>query len=134
MNKLFEQFRAIFSTNSSGKTSEPKGNAVKNITATQAMELIKRPEAGKPISIIDVRTPREFTSGHLRGAKNIDMSSRDFNTRIGQLDKSKTYLVYCHVGGRSSRAASVMQNNGFNSLYNLSGGIVKWSGMKLPVE
>jgi len=72
--------------------------------------------------IIDVRTPGEYSSGHLKGAELIDYSSKEFQTRISQLDKSAKYYVYCKSGIRSSRAVSYMVQSGFKNVCNIDGG------------
>lgn len=62
--------------------------------------------------IIDVRTPAEFSEGHLEGAVNIDLQSADFDAQIAGLDQDEDYLVYCRSGNRSAQAASVMEAQG----------------------
>lgn len=82
-------------------------------------------EADENAVLLDVRTPGEFNDGFIEGAINIDIMSPYFNERISELDKSKTYYVYCRSGGRSGQACSVMSNLGFKT-YNLAGGIMSW--------
>ena len=76
--------------------------------------------------IIDVRTPAEFKQNALKGAINIDAMSSNFTQKVADLDKSKTYFVYCRSGNRSGSACKLMGNAGFESLYNLSGGLMRW--------
>lgn len=73
--------------------------------------------------LIDVRTPREFSEGHLDGAVNIDYFSSDFWERIEQLDQSNPCFVYCRSERRSLRTCRLMENGGFLKVYNLSGGL-----------
>lgn len=54
--------------------------------------------------ILDVRTPEEFTEGHISGAVLINVNDAQFKHRINELDKSKTILVYCAAGIRSEKA------------------------------
>src|SRR5690348_11818119 len=58
--------------------------------------------------VLDVRTPQEFKQGHVPGATNIDISDPQFRKKIGELDKTKTYLVHCARGVRSARATKIM--------------------------
>jgi rhodanese-related sulfurtransferase len=83
--------------------------------------------------IIDVRTPGEFGSGHLKGAEMIDISNREFQAKIGKLNKSATYFVYCKTGVRSRSAVSYMVQNGFTKVCNIDGGTLAMvrSGVKL---
>lgn len=90
--------------------------------------------AKKGYVLLDVRTPEEFAEGHLKNAQNIDYKGEGFADRIGQLDKTKKYLVYCQVGGRSAFAASLMRKNGFKEVKELEGGIEAWQEAKLPVS
>ena len=82
--------------------------------------------------IIDVRTPDEFSKGHLQNAKNVDWNGNDFDEQVALLDKSKPVFVYCLSGGRSSSAANKMRNEGFHEVYELDGGIMKWRAASLP--
>ena len=82
--------------------------------------------ADKDNVILDVRTPKEFAEGHLAEAVNIDYKSKEFPTKIAELDKSNIYLVYCAVGGRSAGACEKMSKMNFITLYNLDGGIMRW--------
>lgn len=68
--------------------------------------------------IIDVRTPAEFATGHLDGAVNIDIQSPDFTDRIGELERSGSYVVYCRSGNRSGMAMAQMLDMGFTDVSN----------------
>lgn len=78
--------------------------------------------------LLDVRTPGEFRGGFIPEAVNIDFTEADFKDRIGQLDRNKSYYVYCRSGNRSGQAVSLMKNMGFENCYNLNGGISAWRG------
>ena len=80
----------------------------------------------KELIILDVRTPKEFQSGQIPGAINIDITAPDFHEKIKQLDKNQEFLVYCAVGGRSARALKEMQKLGFDHVYDLQGGYSKY--------
>ena len=84
----------------------------------------KTQEAG--VLVLDVRTRGEFNEGHIANAINIDVESDTFLNQIAQLDKSKTYAVYCRSGRRSADAVAKMSNEQFTSLFNLNGGILDW--------
>ncbi len=79
--------------------------------------------------ILDVRTPEEFDRGIIPNAINIDIyKGQGFIYLLEELDKSKSYYVYCHAGSRSAKACEVMQQLGFSTTYNLVGGISEWDG------
>jgi phage shock protein E len=77
--------------------------------------------------ILDVRTPREFAAGHLPGAVNVNWTDKTFAEKIASLDKSKTYLVHCKMGGRSAKACNRLEQENFLNIYNLKGGIDAWT-------
>lgn len=81
--------------------------------------------------LIDVRTTNEYRSGHIEGASLHNIRNIDFEENMDKLDKNKPVLVYCKSGGRSSRAASVLQKKGFTNIYNLEGGFTAWSQKKM---
>lgn len=76
--------------------------------------------------LIDVRSQGEFTSGKIKGARNIDIMGSSFVNQIQNLPKDKTYYVYCRSGNRSGQACSLMAQNGFVNINNLADGIMGW--------
>lgn len=84
--------------------------------------------------VLDVRTPEEFANGYIEGAVNIDFRSSDFESKISQLDRETTYLVYCGSGIRSRKAADLMKDLKFKKVYDMDGGLSAWAGDGLPVK
>ena len=79
--------------------------------------------------ILDVRTADEWNRGIIPGAINIDIyKGQGFIDEVEQLDKNSNYYVYCAAGARSGQACTIMKQLGFNTAYNLAGGISQWSG------
>lgn len=79
------------------------------------------------ILVIDVRTPGEVASSYISSTDYFfDINDPKFEENIASLDKSKSYIVYCRSGKRSSSALSYMETQGFTNLYELSGGILSW--------
>jgi rhodanese-related sulfurtransferase len=72
--------------------------------------------------LIDVRTPGEYSAGHIDGAINIDYFATDFKTQVSSLDLSKPVFVYCQAGGRSGKASKVLFELGATEVYDLIGG------------
>lgn len=116
-------FFAISSTK--GQNKEEK----RLLSAVEFSEKIKT--TSKPL-IIDVRTPEEFSKGHLPNAVNVDWNNKNFDTQIAQLDKSKNYFIYCLSGSRSADASENLMKKGFKKGYELEGGILKWRAAGLP--
>jgi rhodanese-related sulfurtransferase len=76
--------------------------------------------------LLDVRTPEEFKSGYISGAKNLDYYDDNFAQQIAKLDKTKPVMVYCAKGGRSASAAEQLNQAGFSKVYDLTGGMYAW--------
>ena len=89
--------------------------------------------ADNPGQVVDVRTPKEFTSGHIDGAANLHIYDQDFPTRLDSLDKDETVYVYCKAGGRSAEAVTTLENKGFKHIVELEGGLDAWNEAGKPV-
>ncbi len=73
-------------------------------------------------TIIDVRTPEEYASGHLQKAKhNFNVMSGEFKSKLDSLNKDETYYLYCRSGNRSGKAKKLMEQNGFTKVHNVGG-------------
>ena len=71
--------------------------------------------------VLDVRSPAEFSEGHVTGARNLDFNSPEFKAEVAKMDKTATYKVYCQKGGRAGKAESTMRELGFKNVENLGG-------------
>ncbi len=91
-------------------------------------EFEKLAKAGKG-TILDVRTPKEYAEGHVNGSVNINYFDKDFKDQVGKLESTKPVYVYCHSGGRSSKAMNIMKSQGFTTIYNLTGGYAAWKNL-----
>lgn len=96
-------------------------------------KIFQQQAAAQNIILLDVRTPEEYNSGHLKGAINYDYNGADFEKQISSIDKTKKVYVYCQRGGRSAGASEALSKNGFKSVFNLTGGIEAWQQNGLPV-
>lgn len=82
------------------------------------LDRIKEPN----MTIIDIRTPEEYASGHIDKAINIDFYASDFKDQLEKLNKSEAYSIYCRSGSRSGKALSIMKDLGFINVADLQGG------------
>lgn len=85
------------------------------------------------VILLDVRRPIEYNAGHLAGSININFFDDDFLQQVSKLDNSKTLLIYCASGGRSSGAMKKIKGSGFAKMYNMLGGISSWQGAGFEV-
>lgn len=74
--------------------------------------------------LLDVRTPAEFSGGHIPGAVNIPID--DLERRLGELEpKERPIVVYCQSGVRSAHATQILEGAGHARVYDL-GGMSDW--------
>lgn len=66
--------------------------------------------------VLDVRTPSEYNSGHVKKSINIPLS--ELPTRLGELQKENPIIVCCASGIRSLKAKILLNSNGFNHVHN----------------
>lgn len=85
------------------------------------------------VTIVDVRTPQEFSEGHIDGAVNIPVELPDFMDRVSELDTEGTYAVYCRSGNRSQPAVQGMASAGINGIYELESGTNGWTSEGQPL-
>jgi len=83
--------------------------------------------------ILDVRTPAEYYSGHIAGARLIPLQQLDARISEIQNHKEKPVLLYCRSGNRSTVAAEILMRKGFRHLHNLRYGIRQWQQEGYPV-
>ncbi len=112
---------------------EPPTQTIEDVTPEQAATLIEENKDNDAFVVLDVRTPEEFSEGYIADAVNLDFYSETFRDDLDGLDKSKKYLIYCRTGGRSGVALNIMQELGFEEVYDLSGGIIGWGKEGLPI-
>lgn len=98
------------------------GNGESNLNVQQFQEKMK----DKNAIILDIRTPEEFKTGHIKGSYNIDFYD-NFLEQIRKLNKNKNYLLYCRSGNRSGTALKIMSKAGFKNVYHLKNGILSWN-------
>ncbi|MCC5800718.1 rhodanese-like domain-containing protein [Rossellomorea vietnamensis] len=96
---------------------------MKELTAKQVEELVT--EGNQSLNIIDVREDEEVASGMIPAAKHIPLGS--IESRMGELDKTKEYIMVCRSGGRSGQASQFLESQGFKVI-NMTGGMMSWEG------
>lgn len=85
-------------------------------------EFIAKLKNTKNVQLLDVRTPEEWSQGKIASSHLINFMGNDFAQQVQKLDKNKPVFVYCAAGGRSPKAAKVLEQAGFKQIYNLTGG------------
>lgn len=96
---------------------------VKYISKQELQQVLKKKDA----QLVDVRTQAEYDQGSIKNATLIDYWGEGFVSEVTrQFDKDKPIYLYCKVGGRSSKAAKLLIDNGFKMVYSLNGGYSNW--------
>lgn len=80
---------------------------------------------GRPVTVVDVRTPQEWEIARIEGARHIPL--QDLPERYHELDPNDPVVLQCHHGPRSTRATHFLRTQGFDKAWNLTGGIHAWS-------
>ena len=105
-------------------------SGMQTVGAVEATQLSNRENA----VFLDIREDREYQGGHIPEAIHITLSQ--LSQRISELSKYKDnpVIAYCRSGSRSNAAGGVLKKNGFETVYNLGGGIMAWEKANLPVS
>ena len=98
-------------------------------------DFLKQPDVNQGVAdyhntpgavLLDVRTPQEYSEGHIPESKNVPLQTLDKISSIAD-NKNIPLFVYCYSGGRSRQAAAVLQSMGYTNVTNI-GGITAYSG------
>ena len=87
--------------------------------------LSARLAAGEALQIVDVREPHEWAIARIHGAQLIPLAALE--SRLDELSPDREIIVHCKVGGRSAQAVRRLRAAGFKRVWNLAGGIQRWS-------
>ena len=96
-------------------------NGVPEITVT---ELKQKMDSGEDVNVLDVREPHEYEVANI-GVKLIPLG--ELPQRLAELDQSENFAIHCKSGARSAKAVKLLQDAGFENVYNVKGGITAWS-------
>ena len=93
-------------------------------------------DSDSKIILIDVRSKQELDHIMINGVLNYDFNSDEFENSVLGLDIDKTYYVICRSGRRSGITTELMLENGFENVFNIKGGMIKWidSNLKLSIK
>jgi rhodanese-related sulfurtransferase len=98
------------------------------LSTSEAVRLIN-----KGATVVDVRSPADYGSGHIVNARNIPL--KDLEADVGIVNKTKTraLLTVCDNGSSSGKAAGLLRNAGYETVFSLKGGIASWRADSLPL-
>ena len=96
-------------------------------------ELNRLIASGGPVELLDVRTPGEFESAHVPGARLMPLDELDAGAFLKQRGKAEPVYVLCQSGGRARKAIEKLQQAGFGGGVLVEGGTQAWIDAGLPV-
>ena len=103
--------------------------AIEQVTVAEVNDLTK---TEKLLQFVDVRRPAEYNAGHAVRTRNISLDK--LAAEFGQMDPATPTYVICQGGYRSSIGTSILENAGFNKIYNVTGGTAAWIAAGLETE
>lgn len=92
-----------------------------HVPQISSQELHEKVSGNRKLALLDVRSPREYETHHIRGAVNIP--APDLRVRHAELHPEAPIVVICSTGHRSSLAASLLLRQGFTDVINAAGGM-----------
>lgn len=119
---LIISFSASCQTSSSEKTVYSEKNSSVRKLILSPKEFSEAIKHENDLQLIDVRTPNEFNQGSIAKSKNMNILDGTFEKGVSSLDKAKPIYVYCAKGGRSRKAADLLEEKGFTNIIDLRGG------------
>ena len=109
------------------------GSVLTGLSPRQFKSMLERSGNDANVVLLDIRTPREFASGHIAGAVLIDYYSSDFVDRLKALDRQKTFLIYCRSGNRTGKSLAIFEKLGFKHVFHLEKGLIGWVSENYPL-
>ncbi|MHB1950746.1 MAG: rhodanese-like domain-containing protein [Acidiferrobacteraceae bacterium] len=103
---------------------------IENVSPGQAIQIANHRHG----IFVDVREPTEFAGGHIPKARNMPLGTLPQAAADLEKLKDKPIILYCQSGQRSMRAATLLRQQGANTVYNLAGGFAHWQRENLPSE
>ncbi len=89
-------------------------------------EFLDRRERGEDMTLLDVREAWEIEKAPVP-TEVVHIPMGEISDRLSELDPNKETVVICRSGGRSAQVAQYLERQGFEKVFNLSGGILAWS-------
>ncbi len=105
-----------------------KATGMLAVVPTEAVKLINNDAV-----VLDLRSAESFSRGHIVGARNVPMDELEGHLEKLTKFRNKAVVAVCDAGVTSSKAANTLRNSGFDSVYNLKGGMSAWGQAGLPV-
>lgn len=103
---------------------------VETVSPERARAMI---ESGGAI-VVDVRDPKKFADGHIKGAMNAEYHPKTFAGDTERIDRKAAIILYCDTGLKTKKAAGELERRGFSRVYVIDGGMAAWKKAGFPVS
>ena len=103
---------------------------IRQIHRITAQALADELATGKSVTVVDIRTVKEFENGHIEGGLNVPL--HQLSQRLSEIPRERQVVIHCQGGYRSSIGTSLLQREGFENLLDLVGGFQAWNASHLP--
>ena len=101
------------------------------INEIEVTELAQLKENGETVRVIDIRQPAELNAGIIPGAEGLPMHI--IPLRMNELKRDEKLIMVCRSGARSAQACMFLQQQGYDNVFNLRGGMMAWAGSGLEL-
>ncbi len=101
------------------------------IKEIEVTDLVDLKQTGDAIRVIDIRQPAELNRGIIPGAEALPMHT--IPLRLNELKRDEKLIMVCHSGARSAQACMFLQQQGYDNVFNLRGGMIAWAGSGLEI-
>lgn len=106
------------------------GYPLATLATLSVQELQQRLREGQSLTVLDVRTHREWNDGHIEGA--LFVHGGKLQEHLADIPRDRPIAVVCGSGYRASIAASFLQREGYRDVLNVYGGMAAWRSAGLP--
>ena len=102
------------------------GSPASGVPEITPVELKDRLDRNETFVLLDVREPHEYAIADLPEVGQLRIPMRQVAERVGELDRGTDLVIYCRSGARSGRMTAYLLANGFERVWNLKGGVLRW--------
>lgn len=102
-----------------------------SINEVEAPQLAQWLDQESSVQLLDVREMREIAAGTIANALSVPLATLPM--RLKELNRERDLVVICRSGARSAQACMFLQQQGFDKVHNLRGGVIAWSQNSLPM-
>ena len=109
---------------------EPMLTGLKDIKPQDAVRIMNEDNT----LVLDVRVEKEYQEGHILDSTHIPVGALESRIKEIAERKNEPVVIYCQSGMRAKQAGGILKKHGFETMYNISGGLNAWINANLPIN